>query len=157
DPLVDGNTRLVERLEELLRDVANLEIAYDAAATTAMAAKLGASIRAFESELESLQRPQSREQSLRDYFGQVQAELVATQASAVAGYTTKYGPVTSVIQRRLRSVCGFGDITLHPVASRIDVRVARNGELLLPTEFFSQSQQQILILSLFMTACITQT
>jgi exonuclease SbcC len=91
------------------------------------------------------------------YFEEIQARLQETQNSAVASYTDEYGPLTSVIQRRLRAVSGFEDISLQPESGGINVRVTRNGEHLPPTDFFSQSQQQVLILSLFLTACTTQT
>ena len=65
-----------------------------------------------------------------------------TQEQSVKNYTEEYGPITSVIQRRLRTVSGFEDISLHPEGGDINVRVTRNGELLPPTDFFSQSQQQ---------------
>lgn len=68
-----------------------------------------------------------------------------------------YGPRTSTIQRRLRSVYGFDDIEIHSKDSSIEVRVKRNGEELRPTDYFSQSQQQTLLLGLFLTACISQT
>ena len=37
------------------------------------------------------------------------------------------------------------------------MRVKRQGEELRPTDYFSQSQQQTLLLGLFLTACISQT
>ena len=91
------------------------------------------------------------------YFEDIQAKLREKQTRAVVNYTEEYGPITSVIQSRLRTVSGFENISLHPEGGAINVRVNRNGELLPPTDFFSQSQQQILVLSLFLTACTTQT
>jgi hypothetical protein len=35
----------------------------------------------------------------------------------------------------------------------IDIRIHRKGETLRPTDFFSQSQVQTLVLGLFLTAC----
>ena len=37
------------------------------------------------------------------------------------------------------------------------MRVKRHGEELRPTDYFSQSQQQTLLLGLFLTACLSQT
>ena len=68
-----------------------------------------------------------------------------------------FGPLTSVIQRRLRSVYGFDEIEIQSHESSISVRVKRHGEELRPTDYFSQSQQQTLLLGLFLTACSSQT
>src|SRR5205823_6101173 len=109
-------------------------------------------IRSGELQLTVLQKENSDEQPWASYLAGVQKALQQTQEGAVARYTEQYGPLTSVIQRRLRSVSGFEDVLLRPEGGGIDVRVTRSGELLPPTDFFSQSQQQILILSLFLTA-----
>jgi hypothetical protein len=81
----------------------------------------------------------------------------AQQNEAISGFTREYGPRTSVIQRRLRSVYGFDDIEIQSKESTITVRVKRHGEELRPIDYFSQSQQQTLLLGLFLTACISQT
>ena len=52
---------------------------------------------------------------------------------------------------------GFDDIEIRSHAAAISVRVKRNGEELRPTDYFSQSQQQTLLLGLFLTACSSQT
>ena len=149
--------RRVSVLEGLKQNVTSLEMALDAAATSAAAAQVTRDIREAESELAALNGQRSEDESWIKYFEEVRAKLQETQTGAVASYTEEYGPITSVIQRRLRTVSGFEDISLHPEGGDINVRVTRNGELLPPTDFFSQSEQQILILSLFLTACTTQT
>lgn len=68
-----------------------------------------------------------------------------------------YGPRTSVIQKRLRGIYGFDDVGIRSHDSKIQVRVRRRGEELRPTDYFSQSQQQTLLLGLFLTACLSQT
>jgi exonuclease SbcC len=149
--------RRVHVLEELKQNVTSLEMALDAAATSAAAGQVTIHIRAAENELATLNEQQSSDKVWIKFFEDIRAKLQQTQERSVKNYTEKYGPITSVIQRRLRSVSGFEDISLHPEGGDINVRVTRNGELLPPTDFFSQSQQQILILSLFLTACTTQT
>ena len=83
--------------------------------------------------------------------------LSSAQSAAVSDFTSEYGPRTSVIQRRLRSVYGFDEIEILSEESKIKVRVKRQGEELRPTDYFSQSQQQTLLLGLFLTACLSQT
>jgi exonuclease SbcC len=149
--------RRVRVLEELKQKVTSLEMALDAAATSAAAAQVTAHIRESNNQLTALHKEQSEYKSWIKYFEDIQAKLQETQIRAVTKYTEGYGPLTSIIQRRLRTVLGFEDISLRPEEGAINVWVAHSGELLPPTDFFSQSQQQVLILSLFLTACITQT
>ena len=54
-------------------------------------------------------------------------------------------------------VYGFGEIEISSKDSAIGIRVHRKGETLRPTDFFSQSQVQTLVLGLFLTACSSQT
>ena len=92
------------------------------------------------------------------YFDVIRKELELLQNQALKEYTEKYGPLSSTVQRRLRSIYGFGDIRLNPEKSRIAVRVARKGEKNIPpSDYFSESQIQIVMLSLFLSAALTQT
>jgi exonuclease SbcC len=158
---INRNAQRVEQeaseFERLKENAVALEIALDAAARSAASERVATKMRMAEDELRELSERQARDRAWAAYFERLDGRLAGTQDRAVAGYTEKYGPLTSVIQRRLRPVSGFEDISLHPQGDRIEVKVARKGEELPPTDFFSQSQQQILILSLFLTACITQT
>ena len=52
---------------------------------------------------------------------------------------------------------GFDDVEIHSHESTIRVRVKRRDEELRPTDYFSQSQQQTLLLGLFLTTCLSQT
>lgn len=150
-------TDRVNALETLKQSVIGLEMGLDAALTSAASERLYRKVRADERELGKLRAQQAQDGPWIAYFERLQENLRHTQDDAVARYTDRYGPLTSIVQRRLRSVSGFEEISLAPEAGGIQVRVTRNGEYLPPTDFFSQSQQQILMLSLFLTACITQT
>lgn len=153
----DDATGRVRLLGELNESTKGLEMAIDASVTAAAAAKLTDNIRFAENTLADLRKEQTQYEPWVAYFNRIKQRLEETQNWAVERYTDEYGPLASTIQRRLRAVSGFEDISLHPDGSSIDVRVNRGIEQLPPTDFFSQSQQQILILSLFFTACITQT
>jgi hypothetical protein len=88
------------------------------------------------------------------YFKSRGARMGVAIAEKLEGpYVHQPRPLSDNEQR----VSGFADIVLYPEGGNIDVRVMRNGEQLPPIDYFSQSQQQILILSLFLTACTTQT
>ena len=141
-----------------LRDrVAELEVAVDTAATSAAFENFRQRILANEA---SVQEATNRAQNISPwvgYFTEVKKILSAQQAYATEHFISEYGPRTAVIQQRLRPVYGFGEIEVASKDSAIGIRVHRNGETLRPTDFFSQSQVQTLILGLFLSACSSQT
>lgn len=134
-----------------------LEIALDAAATSAAFD----SIRKRIAEKQQVaQEAQARIDLLSPwvkYFDDAYKLLGSQQATATEHFTNEYGPRTAVIQRRLRPVYGFGDIEVSSKGSAISIHVNRNEEALRPTDYFSQSQVQTLVLGLFLTACSSQT
>jgi exonuclease SbcC len=153
----ENEARRVSALEDAIQATLNLEVALDAAETSARKAELRQSIELRQTSVDKLQADRLLEESWRKYFQEVRKGLEGEQALAVKRYTEQYGPRTSIIQRRLRTVYGFGDIVLKPFKDRIDVRVKRDNEELRPTDYFSESQKQILLLSIFLTASGTQT
>lgn len=62
-----------------------------------------------------------------------------------------------MIQKRLRAVYGFGGIKLESKKDEIHVTVSWGSEIVRPTDYFSESQKQILMLSLFLAGRLTQT
>lgn len=71
-----------------------------------------------------------------------------------------YGPMITRIQQRLRSVYGFGSVKLEVQNGETKVRVEwRNKKDIhvQPTDFFSDSQKQILMLSIFLAGGLRQT
>jgi exonuclease SbcC len=137
--------------------VANLELVLDAATTAAALTRINENIHSAEKRKADAVRDRGQLVPWADYFNELRSLLSAQQNTAIANFTREYGPRASVIQRRLRSVYGFDDITLSPDGSDIVVRATRRGEPLRPIDYFSQSQQQSLLLSIFLTACSSQT
>lgn len=135
----------------------NLEIAFDAATTAAALSRMNENIHAAEKRNADAERDRRELKPWEEFFSELCSLLSAQQDMAIANFTREYGPRASVIQRRLRSVYGFDDITLSPDGSDIVVRATRRGETLRPIDYFSQSQQQSLMLALFLTACSSQT
>lgn len=141
-----------------LRDrAAELEVAADAAATSAAFQSIRARINANEEVVKQAEANASLVEPWVKYFEGVSKLLSGQQAMATEHFTTEYGPRTEVIQRRLRPVYGFQDVKVTSKDSSIQIHVRRNGEELRPTDFFSQSQVQTLVLGLFLTACSSQT
>jgi exonuclease SbcC len=141
-----------------LRDkAAELEVLVDARATSAAFDSIRSRISQAEADISEAESRAAKVSPWVRYFDSVSKLLAAQQAQATTHFTTEYGPRTATIQRRLRPVYGFEDITVTSKNSAIEVHVSRNGEQLRPTDYFSQSQVQTLVLGLFLTACSSQT
>ncbi|EPZ14952.1 hypothetical protein M622_17375 [Thauera terpenica 58Eu] len=141
-----------------LRDrAAELEVAVDTAATSAAFESIRQRILANQELLQDAAVRAQKIQPWVGYFTEVKKLLRTQQAFATEHFITEYGPRTAVIQQRLRPVYGFGEIEVSSKDSAISIRVHRKGESLRPTDFFSQSQIQTLVLGLFLTACSSQT
>jgi exonuclease SbcC len=155
--LIAKGTQIQENLTTLRNSVSNLELALDAATTAAALSTTQQNLRNKEkTRTQTIKRRDDHKPWLA-YFASMAKLLTSQQNDAITNFTNDYGPRTSVIQRRLRSVYGFDDIEIRSSDSSIEVRVKRHGEELRPTDYFSQSQQQTLFLGLFLTACISQT
>ena len=155
--LIAEEARAQAHLLALRDSLANLELAIDTATTAAALTRLLQNVRNKEKAITTATRKRNQHQPWLEYFVEL-SKLVSTQQNeAIADFTREYGPRTSVIQRRLRSVYGFDEIEIQSQESTISVRIKRHGEELRPTDYFSQSQQQTLLLGLFLTACISQT
>jgi len=141
----------------LVDSTTNLELALDAATTAAALSRLTDNIHAANKRKTDAESERKRLKPWADFFDELRSLLSAKQNTAIATFTREYGPRALVIQRRLRSVYGFEDIILSPDKSDIVVRATRRGEPLRPIDYFSQSQQQTLLLALFLTACSSQT
>ena len=149
-------TQALARLRALHQRVASAEIGLDAATTAAALARLEATIAAKEKLIAEKKASRAARKPWRDYFAAIEKILSDEQAAAIANFTRQYGPRTSVIQRRLRSVYGFDDVEIISRGSQISVTVKRHGVELRPVDYFSESQKQTLQLGLFLTACSGQ-
>ena len=82
--------------------------------------------------------------------------LIAQRDSAISSHVQRYGPLISLLQQRLRSVFGFGDIILEPQSGGLLVQVVWRKRKVKPVDYFSDSQKQILMLSVFLGGCLRQ-
>lgn len=155
--MLDLETRRHAQLLAVRDSASTLELALDASLTAAALTTIHQTLRNREKAVEDHSQQIERFQPWLRYFEQIGQLLAEQQNQAIETFTQAYGPRTSVIQRRLRSVYGFDDVEVHNVKSAIRVRIRRNGEELRPTDYFSQSQRQTLALGLFLTACSSQT
>jgi exonuclease SbcC len=155
--LIADESRAQASIMALQNSVSNLELVIDAATTAAALARLNESVRDKEKAVAAATMSRDGYMPWLTYFEEVSRLLASEQSEAISNFTRDYGPRTSVIQQRLRSVYGFDEIEVRGHGSAISVRVKRRGEEFRPTDYFSQSQQQTLLLGLFLTACISQT
>jgi exonuclease SbcC len=152
--------RLEERelaLEKLRSRVIDFEIALDSAQTQAALVKMEDELGVLRRTEEEVTARISTLSSLRKYFDDIYDSLSNVQQTLLSDYVIKYGPLASKIQQRLRTVYGFGELRLRAEEGGIVVTVEHNGVQLAPSDYFSESQLQIVMLSLFLSAVLTQT
>ena len=154
---IDEEARTNEQLLKLRDSAVSLELAIDTATTAAALRHQRQVIRQQERAIERAKQTVQLHQPWLKYFDQLSDLVSSQQHEAIGNFTRAYGTRTSVIQRRLRAVYGFDEIDIRSYESTIRVRVKRASEELRPTDYFSNSQQQTLLLGLFLTACISQT
>jgi len=155
--LIAEHSRSQAQFHSLRDATSSLELAMDAATTAAALTTLRQTARNQEKAVARATTTRDTHLPWRKYFEDISRLVISQRSEAIANFTREYGPRTSVIQRRLRSVYGFDDIEIRSQESTISVRVMRHGAELRPTDYFSQSQQQTLLLGLFLTACSSQT
>jgi DNA repair protein SbcC/Rad50 len=154
---VSATTKTQSDLEILKEKAVSLEVGLDAAASAAILDQHRTTISTNDKQVKELRFQQRKLRDAERYFNDMHGVVSRQQNEAISNFTAEYGPRTSVIQRRLRSVYSFDDVEIRANEAKITVRVKRNGEELRPVDFFSQPQQQTLMLGLFLTACTAQT
>ncbi len=161
-----SNSELLERLsiaaaklaelQGLQSRISSIEIGLDAVTTAAALSRLRDTVVNLQDSVSAQRKSRSSLKPWQSYFEVVKKLVSSEQQAAISNFIEQYGPRTSVIQRRLRSVYGFDDIKISSKQSEIRVSAERDGEQLPPTDYFSQSQVQTLLLGLFLTACSSQ-
>jgi DNA repair protein SbcC/Rad50 len=147
----------LSHLEALHTELTNVEVAVDESRMTATASALKRDMAELNKKLTQNRAVFSEIQGWFKYFQMLKERVNRERVDAVQQYIKILGPMTSVIQNRLRGVYGFGDISLEPSGKSVWVNVEHKGQKVPPTDYFSDSQRQILMLSLFLSASITQT
>jgi exonuclease SbcC len=155
--LIAEESRAQAKLLALRDSAASIELAIDVVTTAAALTQFRQNVLNKERAVARATQKRDLHQPWLGYFDGLSDLVSSQQSEAIAHFTREYGPRTSVIQRRLRSVYGFDDVEIHSQGSTISVSVKRHGEELRPTDYFSQSQQQTLLLGLFLTAFLSQT
>ncbi len=144
-------------LDALRKQVRFLETALDAAAASARAATLKEEIANITTRVNECAAKTQRMQDIREVCDKMTGVLKTQTDRSTESHIRSHGPLTTILERRLRSVYGFEPVTLQASEGKVHVRVGRRGQVLKPTDYFSDSQVQILMLSLFLAARLTQT
>ncbi len=156
--LKKGFMEKLSSLDLLLNEITNFEITLDAMQVSTTVARIQQDAENIKKQHQDIEKRRDRLSAWLRYFDVIRKELELLQNQALKEYTEKYGPLSSTVQRRLRSIYGFGDIGLNPEKGGIAVRVERKGEEnIVPSDYFSKSQIQIVMLSFFLSAALTQT
>lgn len=150
-------TERVDNLDALRRRCTTLEQAMDSTRRSALLAELEAKARSLSTIRQTMDDSAVRMTDVRKWFVSVKDALDSQSSSAVANHVDAFGPLTSLIQKRLRAVYGFGDVTLLARGNEIRVVVDWETKHVKPADYFSDSQKQILMLSLFLSGRLTQT
>lgn len=151
------NKKLLQ--SSVLRDeITNFTIALDNIQLSANLIKITNDLEKITKQIKDSKNKLAKKNQWLSFFQIIYKELELLRSKTIIEYIDKYGPLTSTIQRRLRSVYGFGNIKLKQEKGEISIKVERkNSGDIIPSDYFSESQVQIVMLSLFLSANLTQT
>lgn len=153
-------TRLNQQISEfnkLLNDLTNLETAMNSAEMSVSTARISKENADLEQIIQSAKLSLEKLDIWSNYFQNMRQELEHVRSQALVKYIESYGPLSSFIQKRLRAVYGFGDVKLRVHKGTIVAEVESSGlSGLPPSDYFSESQIQITMLGLFLSANLTQ-
>ena len=155
--ILEMETKAQGRMADLGDFADSVEMTIDTVATAAALKQQRAAIRERRRVVDETSSDLETHRAWQQYFSDLTEKVSATQNAAITGFATEYGPMASAIQQRLRCVYGFDGVDTRSHEATIRVSVKRGGQVLRPTDYFSHSQQQTLLLGLFLTACMSQT
>ncbi len=147
----------IDRLEALRTRCLNLERALDAVQRSATLAALEADSAGLVKRKRAVVETSKQAAAAKKWSQRVKVALDRQSSHAVADLLESLGPLTTLIQQRLRAVYGFGDVSLAAKGNEIRVLVNWGKQHFKPADYFSDSQKQILMLSLFLSGRLTQT
>lgn len=153
---IDSLESDIDTINSYLREVNQIEVSLIASQTTALIANLQIKNDRLQNEISKIQNKCKNIELWSIYFEQLVKVLNDTRSKSIEDYIKNLGPLASKIQQRLRAVYNFGEIKLVSDKGDVHVKAQHLDNELMPTDYFSESQIQILILSLFLSAALTQ-
>jgi DNA repair protein SbcC/Rad50 len=147
----------VNDLSELRRKCINLERIVDETHRSTILADLEAQVQSVSKKKEDYLKNINQTSLIKKWVSNVKDALQTLSSNAIAHHIEAFGPLSTLIQKRLRAVYGFGDVRLSTKGNEIRVEVGWDTIHVKPADYFSDSQKQILMLSIFMANRLTQT
>ena len=147
----------VERLDDLRRRCINLELTVDSASRSAQLSELETNSQKLAKQKQVLLREAERQVDAKKWLISVKDALQLYSSNAISQHIETFGPLSTLIQKRLRAVYGFSDVRLLAKGNEIRVEVGWGNEHVKPGDYFSDSQKQILMLSMYLASRLTQT
>jgi exonuclease SbcC len=146
------------RIDAAATRVRRLTAALVARDERARSERLRLDIQQLDAHLEKERQQRDRVESAERLCREADALLKRERQGSIERHIAAYGPMITMIQQRLRSVYGFGEVQLQAAGGEAKVHVEwRNKSMQVqPTDFFSDSQKQILMLSIFMAGGLRQ-
>lgn len=160
EQLKEARSRLAERLaacDAITDEINALDHMLAASAQSVELPRIAEAILSLSAEIRVLDDDRTRCGQWRKRFLEICTLLDQTRSDTVGAYTTGLGPTVSILQQRLRPVYGFGDLQIQSGEGSLRAVVSRGGRHFPPTDYFSESQKQVLMLSLFLAIALTQT
>ena len=142
--------------EIFIENLLTVSTALDATEASNELLKLNGELRKLQDSLKKISSEREFTVLWTQFFEDLNKILNEVKNNSVDQFTQKYGPISTLIQSRLRSVFGFGEILMKAQDGNIAVKVSRDDKQLRPIDYFSESQKQILVLSLFFASALTQ-
>jgi exonuclease SbcC len=146
----------IKQFEKLKERAIFLEFALDSAEKSALIVELEALIQRKIKEKSDKSDEIKRTKLVRKWIAKIGNVLDKQSSIAVDNHVASFGPLTTILQKRLRAVYGFSDVYLEAKGDEIHVNVEYAKKPVRPTDYFSDSQKQILMLSLFLSGRLTQ-
>jgi exonuclease SbcC len=143
-------------LRELEKLMVQVESAMNAEITEKEIAAISQDIADIELSQKSALVQKNAAAANKKSVGTLRKLLAEYRRIAIAKHIDLYGPFISILQRRLRAVFGFEEIHLVPTEDKVVVEARWGDRQVKPVDYFSDSQKQILMLSVFLGSCLRQ-
>lgn len=158
DKVIEERSSLATRSRQLIKDAEIPLAAMDALRARAEGDRTRKQIELLEKQYHDSKTQAENVEALITSCKSLERLLETERQSSVEKHIAAYGPLITNIQQRLRSVYGFGGVHLEAQGGEAAVQVEwRNRNVhCRPTDFFSDSQKQILMLSVFLAGCLRQ-
>ena len=158
DRVVQQTERHAEAVRQLAEKGRVVISALQARETRLQLLEKQAQLDLLKTKLAKLEEQQRRIQEGLSVCEAIDKLLKRERQGSIERHINAYGPMITMIQQRLRSVYGFGGVHLEARGGEATVQVEwRNKNVQVPpTDFFSDSQRQILMLSIFLAGGLRQ-